>query len=891
MNSFVIWIKTVALISVLLMNICRADMTLDEVESTLQFEITTDSSQVVVNPEGPLNFLRGLIYQKMECMYNKRFFSPEINTKYSLEEDPNYFNLDNIYMYNRDKQMDKAYTAQLTNKMDVYSEKYHNHLIELFPSPTGDITIETRGNQSFVQFLLAKTTKKHSLQILAMLLLFSEGVNIPIRVNNTILEVYETDKKDKIYFEVSMEIPWLNIKEDKVQTYQQKKVKQLISFFKKNATNREVLSLMKDKCSQEEIAAGKFLNSLKFLIQSYIFGFIDTEERATKFIQTVHTMTEKYAPKTEAPSKGDCVYDRLFKPASTATGTDCMALMKKTQEIVNMYRAFPFLDSTELPAYTSVPRYNREAKEFSTNSLENYSNCVDCMILSLFCCLAYDPVEKKYRTDHMGNVSDELKEFFAPEENKSFDTTKAEFQKDWSRVVADLKEASIAYCKGRNELDCGIINMLMVIAEVVNASEEEKKKILGFSESLKEKNGKLENELSNAIQEYTKTLLTRLSKTKGVEVQFSELRSIRYGNGRYDVFGKITMSFEQSDIKNTIVLCISKGHSSIGMLPTSMNFKDDRMEKLDEILDSCKNVTAFVENLFALYVGYEMRKIGTLENNEEFMKQQVRKTINNNFVDINRLLLMKKINAFEYAKELVTCSTVYTIDQELSPQHPLIRFMSNIIGNMELDNLAIQTEMLLSAGSTDPQTAIKLKYPRINLSENSYNDMCMYFNHTNVVKYLLDCDVNILRIYAKCFVDHMKQYNLDFYRLLDSITNRNLYKYIFRYENMECAKMFVNYMIKSYPDDKEAIITSLHFIWIVYLCSEKIPNEELIKANFRAIHEYIYIKEECNSLYRVYTLCKEAIHNSNSESGLIYRSAEDFNKFDQYMHVFESRQK
>ncbi|KAI5133499.1 hypothetical protein NEAUS06_0587 [Nematocida ausubeli] len=882
----VIWIKAVALISVLLMNVCRADLSLSEVESTVNFEIATDAAPIRINPKGPLNFLRGLIYQKMECMYNKRFFSPEINTEYKLEENPDDFDLENFYIYTRNKQMDKAYTALPENKMDVYTEQYHNHLIELFPSPTGDISIETRGIQSFVQFLRAETTEKHSLQILAMLLLFSEGVRIPIDVNSKDLKVYETDKKDKIYFTVSMEIPWLNLVEDKVQTSQQKKVKQMISFFKEYATDPEVLSLMEEKCSQEEIATGKFLNSPKFLIQSYIFGFIDTADRATEFIQTVHSMMEKYAPKTEAPSKNDSVYDRLFKPAGTKEGTECIALMKKTQEVLNTYRVFPFANSTELPAYTSVPRYNREAKEFSTNRLENYSNCVECVILSLFCCLTYDSSDYKCKTDHMGDVSSSLEEFFAPKENKSFDTTKVEFQRNWCRVVADLDEPSIAYCKGRNELDTGILNMLMVIIEIVKAPEDEKKKILGFSESLEEKSGKLEDELSNAIQEYTNSLLTRLSKTKDVEVQFSELKSEKCKNGRYDVLGEISISFKQSNIKNTIVLCISKGHGSVYMEPTIMKFKDDRIEKMNEISDSCRNRTAFIENLFALYVDYELRKIDTLKKNEVFMKAEIQKTIDNNFADINRLLLIKKINTFEYAKELVTCSTVYTIDQELSPKHPLIRFMSNIIGNMELDNVAIQIDMILSAGSTDPQTDIKLKYPRIDLSEAYYTNLCIYFNHENVVKYLLDCDVNILRIYVKCFVDHMKrEYRFDLDRSLDSITNRGLYKYIFRYENMEYAKMFVNYMIKSYPDDKEAIITSLHFLWIVYLCSEKTPNEELIKANFRAIHEYIYIGKECSSFYRVDMLCERAIHNSNSESGLVCRSAGDFSKFFRSMHA------
>ncbi|KAI5164102.1 hypothetical protein NEAUS03_2434, partial [Nematocida ausubeli] len=132
-HSSVIWIKVVALISVLLMNTHRADMTLDEVETTLQFEITTDSSQVVINPDGPLNFLRGYIYQKMDCMYNKRFFAPQIKTHYLLTKDEDRSANYEVYKYNRNEQMDKAYKALPENKINMFSEQYHTHLIELFP--------------------------------------------------------------------------------------------------------------------------------------------------------------------------------------------------------------------------------------------------------------------------------------------------------------------------------------------------------------------------------------------------------------------------------------------------------------------------------------------------------------------------------------------------------------------------------------------------------------------------------------------------------------------------------------------------------------------------------------------------------------------------------------
>ncbi|EHY65701.1 hypothetical protein NERG_01308 [Nematocida ausubeli] len=37
------------------------------------------------------------------------------------------------------------------------------------------------------------------------------------------------------------------------------------------------------------------------------------------------------------------------------------------------------------------------------------------------------------------------KRFFTPKENQIFDTIKAEFQREWCRVVADLDEPRISY--------------------------------------------------------------------------------------------------------------------------------------------------------------------------------------------------------------------------------------------------------------------------------------------------------------------------------------------------------------------------------------------------------------------------------------------------------------
>ncbi|KAI5159849.1 hypothetical protein NEAUS03_0644 [Nematocida ausubeli] len=840
MKSSVVWVKAVTLISVLLMSAHRADMTLNEVEATLQLEIATDSSQVVINPDGPLNFLRGYIYQKMECMYNKRFFAPQIDTEYSLEGDINMPAINEAYIYNRNRKMDKAYEALPENKMDVYAEKYHNHLIQLFPSPTGDISIETRGNQSFIQFLRAEKVEKHALQILAMLLLFSEGVDIPIKVTNSILEVYETDKKDKIYFTVPMEIPWLNIKENREETFQQKKVKQMISFFKKNATNLEVLSLMKDRCSQEEVSTGKFLDSPKFLIQSYIFGFIDTAEHATEFIHTVHTMVEKYVPKTETPSKDDCVYDRLFKPAGSKAETDCTALMKKTQKIINMYKGFPFTDSTQLPKYTSVPWRDPITKEFSTNHLEDYSNCVECMILSLFCCLAYDPAEGIYRTDHMGNVSEELEEFFSSE-NKSFDTKKVEFQKRWSTVVACLNEPSIAYCRNRNELDCGLINMLLVIAEIVNVPIEKKKKILELSESLKKKMGELDYIISKDIEEYTKELLKRLSKTENVEIKFSKLKRDLYSNGRYDISGKITITFEHNNIKNTILLIISEDHSTIVIKPDAMKFKNIQIDKLNEIAASCKNTVTFVESLFAAYIEYEIRKINTPKKNSEFLKEQVRKTIKNHFKDINRLLLIKKISDLEHKKNLVTCSIVYSMDKNLLPDHPIIRFTSNVVGSTELDNRSIQVQILppLLLAELHSISSNNLNYPNIKLSKNTYDKIMNLIKQYWIAEYVLECDISIFIKWIKyCIENFGIRYINGIYDIFGVLLNRSIYEYILKDGSTECLNVLAESIKKYYPQTD--ILEEIYNGCFIHLIVQQNPDIKLIKEILHIIQIPFY---------------------------------------------------
>ncbi|KFG26836.1 uncharacterized protein NESG_00992 [Nematocida ausubeli] len=891
--SLTFYIELSALVSILLANICRADAGLQIIDSVLQFEITTDATRIKINPDGPLNFLRGYIYQKMDCMHNKRFFAPQIDTEYSASEDPKYPDFFRISRYSRDIKKDKAYKALPENEMDVFSEKLHTHLIKLFPSPTGDITIETRGNQSFIQFLQAETTTEHALKILAMLLLFSEGVDIPIRVSNNVLEVYEKEKKDEIYFKVPMVISWLNIKEDKVETFQQSKVKQMISFFKEYATNLEVLSLMVDKCSKEEVMSGKFLDSPKFLIQYYIFEFINTAEHAIEFIQTVHAMTEKYAPKTEAPSKDDCVYDRLFKPAIAEAEVDCAALMKDTQDILNTYLAFPFADNTQLPAYRSVPLYNRESASFSSNYLENYSNCVECVILSLFCCLAYNPEERIYQTDHMGDISPSLKEFFCMD-MQQFDTTAGEFQEKWCRVVAGLENVNIVYLRDKNEIYSGLLNILTVIAEIVNAPEDEKNKIANAICDLYKQNGYLTSTLHENIKDYTENLLKRLSKTKDTEVEVSLLDAFKddYHENLYDISGVITMVFKHYGVLNTITLKVGKEHSEIEMEPTVIKVHDNRLERMNRMADTYRDRKKFIENLLTMYVEYEARKIDTPENSNEFMRSQVCKTIENNFTDINRLLLMKKISDYNYKQDLVACSIIYSMDQKLFLKHPLVRFTSNIIGSTELNRMLVQMDMLAPIVFADLHNKDGKvgAYPRLQFSENRYKQLA-YFSFTSYfINYTLYNDA-VFMVWIKsfrytCMKDEVETRS---HPLTVNRFNRRICQYIFRNGDMKLSNIIDRFITDAYPAQVDEVTPLLHFIWTVYLCAEENPNVQLIKANYDYMCDSKHISKDSASFVLLDDIREQVVKTLNDLKDHLCRNEDDVNELNKFILIIQKK--
>ncbi|EIJ87102.1 hypothetical protein NEQG_02706, partial [Nematocida parisii ERTm3] len=155
-------------------NICETPFSIDK--------------NTIINHNGPLNPLRTYIMHKSSYMYNKRMFSQEINTDYSLKKSEKSTENEHFYIYTRNPENDKAYKCSGIGRRYTpnYLYYYHKTMIYMFPCENNNLSIEPCRNDSFTRFLRAHCNEVDSLYLLAALLLLSEGIDVPIAIEKNI---------------------------------------------------------------------------------------------------------------------------------------------------------------------------------------------------------------------------------------------------------------------------------------------------------------------------------------------------------------------------------------------------------------------------------------------------------------------------------------------------------------------------------------------------------------------------------------------------------------------------------------------------------------------------------------------------------------------------------
>ncbi|OAG33436.1 hypothetical protein NEIG_02530 [Nematocida sp. ERTm5] len=747
-------------------------------------------NKLLIHPDESLSPLQERSMRLCGYMGNKRLYASEINTVCSLKKTDDVTDglLDDdssSYEYIRNPAKDTVYEDICEDKeKNEYLVQFHKLLIKMFPSADGSLSIVSGLPEGFTSFLRKEEVQPQSMRILAALFLLSEQVYIPITTEEKKLVLKSADGTPA-YIDQSLRIF------TKDQTKSKSDLKKwcedigiLIEFLKKyigngSANTSEIKGLPTVPTSYEQFMTGEFLNTPQFLVQSYIYEFIDTEENYIEFVEAVYILLNdqiKNKNSTEE-NKARCneLLGKLFIEESKLSNvTDHTKNICDLNETVDKNRVCPFIDTTELPAYTRVKAYDRTTGKEIDDEIRKYSNCVEAGILGLVCCLVYDPVVRMYNTDHLSDNEETkpLKDFFRKysEPREAIDY---EMQQDWCRVVADLNNDKILYLKQKtNELDSSLLNILYVASDIAGNKEE----VVNEIKHIESMCSKEEKSAELNIEESLNTIFRALSNNKNLAVESEGFKLSRREDGMPDLFGKFSVVYTFGEIKNGISMNITTQHMKLDLAENTLSKKDKadiiaKLTKIQKIYANPKNYTEFV---IKHYIDIEMAKI---ETKYVYLLDPIKTTILDSIRaggnDALKLFLCGRIKTTDYKIHIVI-SFLVSDAKNLKNDNSLIRMTDNIIGSVPLDDQHTRNKIIIGY-ICNPKA--KEYYTKIDESvwdeiyidnENKFSFLFLY-----LYKYNLEVDIIL------CFTKIMKVVNgskniygiiiSNSYRIIDTI--------------------------------------------------------------------------------------------------------------------------
>lgn len=827
--------KLYFLIKVLALHYIHASLSVDNLEAIQRLKIK--SQEFVIRPEGPLTFLRSYIYRINGFVHNKRFFSPEIRTDYMLKKP-----YGSSYIFNRNEIKDCAYfAADTTDGADSYITQYHQTLIQMFPSENGDLSIETERQDSFIKLLRNDSEIEHANKILASLFLLSEGVHVPIHImtiqrneqttKETLLE--KTQGKSSA-FSIVIQIPVDSIEKSRAEMATRFGALDVIEFFVHNHAK-----CIKDPATLEEFRKGDFLESKQFLIQAYLFEFLNTVQDVERFFNTVYAMLNNIISSKlddKPRRKAAALFDKCFQRANSATkSTAYVQSLKESSIILQRFKLFPFMTSRQLPFYTTLPNYNRTLKEFSKN--EYSENSMETALYALFCCLLYDPSTQKYSLHKMKDVSPEIKGFFAvypePVESTTFKIHKA-----WSAVVSDLKNIEIDYKKNRNELYSGMLNMLRVLFHVSGRFYQESAALSAFVKRLDEGRN-FDKKFSDELTEYIENTFRSLRVCNRVQFICKDLNLEPRPDGRLDIGGKIIVEYTgntSSTFTNYgIVLEFHGWHTTLSFLHNNIEISHKDIYKLINIRNTNVKKKTFTGFLVASYIEHIIGGASEMKNLSD-LRQKIKEIAGRNTPSINEILLLKKIENPKYKRLLMGYSLCYAKEAGIaqSLNNALLRFAANIFGSMPFDHESTRNNFL---GILALLSIYEDVFPNVVLSKDEYAKIISsVFVNFKSIDYILDTDsACVLAGLFKAIVKSTAEKGFFSSLVIFPSTLELTFSCLFKNNTAKYGRELLDVYQVVHKELGAEIAARIRFAWFVIACQKKKACLNLIKELYDSI--------------------------------------------------------
>ncbi|EIJ89304.1 hypothetical protein NEPAR06_1604 [Nematocida parisii] len=712
---------------------------ISEIES-IQREVIHNETEgsLLINPKESLNPLFGRIIVNGGIMQKKRFLSPEIYTESKIEVDLIDCIENTLYINRRNYKMDRVQSNLYTkDELDTYSREYYTTLLRMFPSSNGSLSIKSDLSGSFYMFLTNLLKKEQQRIILSALLLLSEGIPLPM----------STDRKGRGSEVVltgfgesgdALRVGWgllCSIQESKIlpflrfETILPGESIDVLSFFITNTEKaykeRQEIS---EQCEYKDLTTGRFFSSMRCLIQTYIYEFIESKEEMSLFIKTVHDMLYKYmkhykSSNSSLPMRAKEIFHKYFISSSQEpTGMAYISAVKVVEGILNRNKMVPFENKNYAMTNTDVLRKEPTPSSilfglYSTQKKPaEYTNYVETVLLNLFCCFLYDMEQQIYTTKHLPLASPQLKKFF-DKYMYMFKEPTAEMHNDWSKVVENLQCKEIKYEKlNRTKMCSGLLNILYAILEIAGMYEQEQSNLSGLihninRENVRKLNNVISQDVTNQIYSYLKYLFGTISVNKNLTIG-GDVLFLDIDDQKVDVYGCVEIVYKNYACTNYVPIIIQSteylqsrpSNSSPCMLLVNRITRNDPLMSHDiNILmwkkeDIARMGGGAIQHMLTYYINIIMNSGRAIE--ESVIQKKVTKFIkrredikNDLGVCVNELLFDTMLCGSQYKADLAMYLLLQAVYLNLSNDHNIIRFVSNIVAESPIGNDDTQSNL------------------------------------------------------------------------------------------------------------------------------------------------------------------------------------------------------
>ncbi|OAG32512.1 hypothetical protein NEIG_02670, partial [Nematocida sp. ERTm5] len=353
---------------------------------------------------------------------------------------------------------------------------------------------------------------------------------------------------------------------------------------------------------------------------------------------------------------------------------------------------------------------------------------------------------------HIPDASNELKEFFSKYTHK-VSSISLTMRSDWERVIYGLPKPEHGFSNNRSTVNTGLLHMLYTMYDLVGKNHGIKKATKYIKNEFQEDYDNNRREVKEKMRECLKKVISSLSRNKTIGMICDYLEPVStttHGKSVTDADMQASLLYDfdsswygikftvSTSYNNPLVEVIEKEkeyedetyfyESTDSYDPYSSCDDDDCWHKerrradrrkpnhRDTIYMDPKTYPQMIIKQFtskkylveAAGTWYETIHTLILKTSYEANKREI---VNRNCNNPNRLMLWGSLDDLEYKSHLIKMFLIHSNVETLSIDNPMVRFTSNLIKSIPLDNLKARQHILSACAYN---SNYRTYYPQLN---------------------------------------------------------------------------------------------------------------------------------------------------------------------------------